>query len=118
MIEILFYADSRGRQPVLEWMEKIKKSDPVTYRATYQKLVMLQENGKLYRIGKYRNNDIKKLTGSDIWQLRINDNRILYFYFTDNAIVLTNQFKKDQNSTPKNEIKRAEKRMNDWLKRH
>lgn len=115
MIDILFYADSRGRQPVLDWIEKIKTSDPVTHRKTIQLLSMLEDNGEYIFEGKSQRKDIKKLKGTEIWQLRVNANRVLFFYFAGNAIVLTNQFKKKQNSTPKTEIERAETRMNEWL---
>ncbi|MFS0646782.1 type II toxin-antitoxin system RelE/ParE family toxin [Siminovitchia sp. 179-K 8D1 HS] len=117
MIDIHFYADSRGRQPVLEWIQEIEKSDPVTFRKTFQLLTMLRENGRFILSGQSRRKDIKKLSGTDIWQLRINDNRVLFFYFSGNAIVLTNQFQKKQKSTPKTEIERAEARRKEWLEK-
>jgi len=116
MIEILFYADSRGRQPVYDWIQHIEKHDPATHRKVYQLLKMLSENGRYIRSGQSKRKDIKKLKGTDIWQIRVNDNRILFFYFTADAIVLTNKFKKKQNSTPQNEIDRAEKCKEEWLK--
>lgn len=117
MIDIRFYADGRGRQPVLEWYEEIETNDPVTYRKTYYLFNVLRENGNLILTGKSKRKDIKKLKGTDIWQLRINDNRVLFFYFSGHSIVLTNQFEKKQDSTPKTEIARAEARMQEWLEK-
>ncbi|WP_180228442.1 type II toxin-antitoxin system RelE/ParE family toxin [Priestia megaterium] len=111
MLEILYYADSRGCQPVLDWIREMKKYEPVVYRKFYQLQIMLRENGKLIQQGKIKRDDIKKLKGTnDIWQLRIRDDRVLFFYYAGDAIVFTNQFRKKQNSTPHSEIERAENR--------
>ncbi|MFC4663886.1 MULTISPECIES: type II toxin-antitoxin system RelE/ParE family toxin [Oceanobacillus] len=53
-----------------------------------------------------------------MWQLRLNNNRVLFFYFLEDNIVFTNQFKKKSNQTPENEIIRAENRRNDWINNH
>ncbi|PES32842.1 type II toxin-antitoxin system RelE/ParE family toxin [Bacillus thuringiensis] len=117
-MNIHYYEDSRGRQQVYEWIEYIEKHDKVAWRKLYQLQVMLKENGKLIHAGQIKRKDIKKLKGTDIWQLRVNNNRILFFYFSDDAIVFTNQFQKKQDETPQNEIDRAEKRKEEWLKTH
>lgn len=110
-MDILFYADHRGHQPVLEWMQELEKREPVTYRRLYYLLNMLSDNGKLIRSGEIKRDDIKRLNETeDIWQLRVSENRILFFYYGKDSIVLTNQFKKKANKTPKKEILRAESR--------
>ncbi|PEJ58359.1 hypothetical protein CN692_08785 [Bacillus sp. AFS002410] len=115
-MEIHYYSDSRGRQEVLEWFDHVKKHDKVAYRKFYQMQVYLKENGHLINSGEISRKDIKKLKGTDVWQLRINENRVLFFYFENNAIIFTNQFQKKQDDTPRNEIERAERRKDDWLK--
>lgn len=118
-MDIHYYTDSRGRQPVYEWYQHIKKHDKVTWRKFYQLQVMLKENGKEIQAGEIIRKDIKKLKKTDdIWQLRIDDNRLLFFYFSSDTIIFTNQFQKKQDNTPKNEIKRAERRKVDWIKNH
>lgn len=117
-MEILYYADSRGCQPVYDWIQHIKKHEPTTFRKVYQLLIMLSENGRLIHSGEIKRKDIKKLKGTDIWQIRVNDNRVLFFYYSSDSIVLTNQFKKKQNATPQNEIDRAENRKEEWMKIH
>nr|WP_176705036.1 type II toxin-antitoxin system RelE/ParE family toxin [Bacillus sp. JAMB750] len=117
-MDIHFYADDRGRQAVYEWAEKIKKKDKTTYNRFYYLLTVLSENGEKIHSGELSNDSIKKLKGTDIWQIRVNDNRILFFYFSANTIVLTNQFPKKQNNTPKNEITKAEDRMKNWINKH
>lgn len=111
MLEILYYADSRGCQPVLDWVKEMKKYEPAVWRKFYQLQIMLMENGKLIQQGKVKRDDIKKLKGTDdIWQLRVRDDRVLFFYYAGESIVFTNQFRKKQNSTPQSEIERAENR--------
>lgn len=118
-LEILFYADSRGHQPVLEWMEELKEKEPHTFRRMFYLLQWLEENGESLRAGKIKRKDIKRLTGTnDIWQIRVDENRVLYFYYGQDSIVLTNQFKKKKNKTPKKEIIRAENRKKSWIERN
>jgi phage-related protein len=64
----------------------------------------------------------KKLIGTnDIWEIRIdsgNDTfRLLGFFERGNLVILTNGFAKKTEKTPANEIKLAETRKNDYLRR-
>jgi len=64
----------------------------------------------------------KKLVNTDdIWEIRIQlDNnifRLLGFFQDNNLIILTNGFIKKTQKTPSQEIKLAEKRKKDYLKR-
>jgi phage-related protein len=115
-MDILYYSDSRGCQPVYDWIQHIKKHEPALHRKVYQTQVMLRENGRQIQSGEVKKKNIKKLKGTDIWQIRINDDRILFFYFDADSIVMTNQFRKKQNNTPPNEIIRAENRREEFLK--
>lgn len=114
-MKIHYYTDSRGHQPVYEWIQYIEKHEQATWRKFYQLQVMLEANGKDIHAGKIKRKGIKKLKGTDIWQLRVNDSRVLFFYFSGDAIILTNQFQKKQDETPQNEIIRAEKRKEEWI---
>lgn len=116
-MDIHFYADSRGRQPVYDWIQEMKRKEPETFRKTYYLLDTLRINGKSIQTGVIKKKDIKKLKGTDIWQLRINDHRVLFFYYVGDSVVLTNQFQKKQNETPVNEITRAERCKKDWINR-
>lgn len=117
-MDIHFYADRRGHQPVYDWIQEMKRKSPETFRRTYYLLDMLKTNGKSIQTGEVKNKDVKKLKGTDIWQLRIHDSRVLFFYYAGDTIVLTNQFDKKQNQTPIKEIKRAEKLKDDWIERN
>lgn len=111
MLDIHYYADSRGCQEVLEWVEHVEKYEPDVFNRFYILQNMLRLNGKDIRAGKIKKDAVKKLKGTkDIWQLRVKDDRVLFFYYEGEAIVFTNQFRKKQNSTPQNEIDRAQNR--------
>lgn len=114
-MDVHFYMDGRGRQPVCDWIHQMRQKEPETYRRAVIMLSYLRENGHEIQSGTIIRSDIKKLKKSDdIWQLRINDDRLLYFYYANDTIVFTNQFRKKKNSTPSREITRAERRKKDW----
>jgi len=57
----------------------------------------------------------------DIWEVRVisssNIFRLLGFFDEENLVILTNGFVKKTRKTPAREIKLAEKRKNNYLKR-
>lgn len=115
-MDILYYSDRRGCQQVNDWIQHIKKHEKALYRKFYNRQVLLSKIGKALQSRQRTHSDIKQLKGTDdIWQLRVNDDRILFFFSFD-TIVMTNQFRKKQDDTPQSEIDRAEKRKEDWLK--
>jgi phage-related protein len=63
----------------------------------------------------------KKLTNTNLWEVRVkfgrNIFRILGFMEKENFIILTNGFQKKTQKTPIKEIKLAEKRMRDYIRR-
>ena len=60
---------------------------------------------------------VKHIEG-DIWELRPLRDRIFFFFWKDNTYILVHRFvcKKTQ-KTPKSEIKQANKKMLEYLKR-
>lgn len=117
-MNILYYSDKRGRQPVDEWLIHIKKTEAAHFRKVYYHLGILRQNGSLIRARKEKQKGVKKLKKTEIWQLRVNDDRILFFFTDNNEIVLTNQFRKKSNDTPQSEIERAERRRSEWLEQN
>lgn len=59
---------------------------------------------------------IRHLNG-DIWELRPLKDRILFFAYNGNDIILLSQFRKMTQKTPQREIKKANKLMKDYLER-
>lgn len=116
-MEIIFFENKRNESPVLEWIYECKKKNQQDYRRTVHLLRYLELNGDILLSGEINHKDIKVLKGTDgIWQIRVNDNRLLYFYFNKHKAVITNQFLKKQKETPVNEIELAKKRRQDFLR--
>jgi phage-related protein len=109
---IEFYRTSEGRCPVEEFLDSVPGK-------IAQKITWLLEILELK--GVLPSNYFKKLKNSDVWECRIqfgnNIYRILGFFDNKSFLVLTHGFIKKTQKTPKNEIERAEKYNNDYIKR-
>ncbi|MBQ7241536.1 MAG: type II toxin-antitoxin system RelE/ParE family toxin [Firmicutes bacterium] len=115
MFDIILYRSPSGREPVREALIKLSKRKDKESKASLAKIndyvKALGENGKA--LGEPY---IKHLKG-EIWELRPLKNRILFFGYDGNKIILLSYFVKTTRKTPKSEIEKAEKRMKDYLER-
>ncbi|MBP3603336.1 MAG: type II toxin-antitoxin system RelE/ParE family toxin [Lachnospiraceae bacterium] len=106
---VLFYEDLNGNKPVEKFLLQLDKK----MRAKVLGLLeILQENGYQLRepYSKHLEDGIFELRGkfgSDI-------SRVLYFFYNNGEIILTNGFIKKTNKTPRNEIETAKKRRMDF----
>ncbi len=112
--ELEFYQDSQGNIPVQDFI--CKQSAKV--KAKILKYTdLLQELG--LSLGQPY---IEKLTGSDVWELRIrhgsNYYRIFYFAFIGRRFVLLHAFLKKTRKTPNREIEIAQNRIFDYRARY
>lgn len=99
-----------GSQSVKSWIEITKVSEPSVYKRFRYELDYLELFGEQFQKGFCKETEtIKRLKDTDdIWQLRVNDYRIFYFYLDNETIVMLNWFRKKTNKTPKKEIQKAE----------
>ncbi|MBR5509504.1 MAG: type II toxin-antitoxin system RelE/ParE family toxin [Lachnospiraceae bacterium] len=107
-----FYEDMNGNCPVENFLLK----QDIKMRAKLLGLLeILQEKGNQLRepYSKYLGNDIFELRGKQ----GNNISRILYFFYCDGKIILTNGFVKKTQKTPVNELRLAQSRRNDYLER-
>lgn len=110
--DVEYYEKPNGTYPAEEFI----LSQDVKMRAKiFRGLQLLEEKGNLLRepFSKHLNEGIFELRtkqGSDI-------SRVLYFFFVDQKIVLTNGFVKKQGKTPAKEIKLAKAYRQDYLER-
>lgn len=113
MREIEFYKTEDGKIPVVEFLNSLsaKQAQKVTW---VMKLVEeLETVPSTY---------LKKLKGTDgIWEIRaqVGNNifRVLGFFDGDNLVVLNHGFQKKTQKTPPSDIKLAESRRKDHLRR-
>ena len=110
--EVEFYEDKNGNQPAREFLLSLDKKMRAKMADT---ISILQDNGYELRepYSKHLSEGIFELrakVGSDI-------TRVLYFFYVDKKIILTNGFIKKTQKTPSKEILRAKKCRADYLKR-
>ena len=111
--KIIFYRTTEGRCPVEEFFDSISSKE--LQKVTWV-LRIVEDLDMVPR--QY----FKKLTDTDeIWECRIDIGRIGYrilcFMDSGNLVILTNGFGKKSQKTPPDEISRAEKYRDDYLKR-
>ncbi|MEI6971205.1 MAG: type II toxin-antitoxin system RelE/ParE family toxin [bacterium] len=113
MKQIRFYTTSTGRCPVQERLDELPDK-PVQKVAWVLRVVR-----DLERVPA---NYLKKLVSTDdIWEVRVdvghNTFRLLGFFDGRELIVLTNFFQKKTQQTPPAEIRLAEERKADYVRR-
>ena len=110
--EVAFYETKNGIQPAKEFLLSLD----IKMRAKMMNMIsILQDNGNELRepYSKYISDGIFELrakVGSDI-------SRVMYFFYIDKHIILTNGFIKKTNKTPVKEIEKAKKYRADYLER-
>ena len=110
--QIKLYKTIAGRCPIKDFMKTLNKKD---------KENMTKQILYLKEVGKKLNMPHGKKLRDDIYELRItlanNNTRTFYFFCYENYIVLTHTFIKKKSKVPDNEIEKAIKYKNDFIKR-
>lgn len=110
--KLIAYKKENGEVPVEEFLDSVN----VKMRAKiYGLMEILQEKGNLLRepYSKHLEDGIFELRckfGSDI-------TRVLYFFYYEGKIIMTNGFVKKTRKTPKEEIQLAKDRRKDFIER-
>ena len=111
--EVEFYSTADGGEPVAAFLDSL----PPKHKAkAFHEIELLEEFGNALK-EPY----VKHITG-EIWELRIrfssDISRIFYFTWRAETIVLLHGFVKKTQKTPRREIETAQKRMEDYKRRH
>lgn len=100
--------DNHGSRNCQAWIDNLEKTDRIAYKKLNNELVYLEMFGEEMLKGGKKPPNIKPLTNAaGLWQIRIDDYRVLFFYYENNIIVVTNGFTKKRLTTPNGEIKKA-----------
>lgn len=106
--KILLYRTAQGESPVKEFIDSLELK---AQTKVYNTINLLRDFGTT--VGS---SHIKKLTGTDLWELRIlgeDSIRILYIAIAGKIFLFLHGFKKKKDKTPPNEIKTALARLID-----
>jgi len=117
MYEVIFYKDSKGKEPIKDYLYELKqksltsKNDRILFEKILAYVKALQQYGT--RAGA----PIVKHIDGNIWELRPLNNRMLFFYWKDDMFVLLHHFIKKTQKTPPKEIEQARRNLKDFLER-
>jgi phage-related protein len=111
-LNIEFYQKEDGTEPAQEFLLELEPK---------LKAKMYIAFSALENLGVHTREPYSKFIEDGIFELRAkqgtNISRILYFFVVGDTAVLTNGFVKKTQNTPKNEIEKAKKYREDYLKR-
>ena len=113
MYNIEFYETSDGKVPLIEFLEGLSKK---LNAKTVRDIDVLEEYGNELR------EPYSKHLKDGIFELRTKQtsdiSRVLYFFFVDKKIILTNGFIKKTQKTPTKEINKAIKYKEEYERRN
>ena len=115
MHKIIFYADRKGKSPLMEYINELGASKSKDSRI---KLTKIREYVKALAVnGTYLPDKYAKHLDGEIWELRPINDRILFAGWVDGAFVLLHSFVKKTQKTPKREIEQAKRELADFKER-
>jgi len=116
--EVIFYQDSKGDSELLEFIEKLNEKAATSKN---ERIILKQIRfyiNVLENLGTRAGEPFVKHIQDVLWELRPGENRILFFMWYENKIVLLHHFTKKTNKTPKREIEKALYEITEWRRRN
>ena len=98
MWKILFYEDHRGKSPVLDFINSLNAKDRAKVSNAFR---LLEEFGVKLKMPHARHIQGK------LWELRPGANRLFYFIYIDDQIILLHGYRKRSQKAPEREIATA-----------
>jgi len=117
MKEVRFFENEVGESELWNHLEMLRLSSVSNkdHRIQYNQIMFYIE--LLQNRGTNLPNTIVRHIEDDIYELRPGVNRVIFFYFKENVYVLLHIFRKSSQKTPFNEIAKARKRRDMYLKK-
>lgn len=115
MYNIIIYEDKNGKSEVQGYLQELSIKNDKNSKIKYNKIIayirMLKING--LNMGEPYIKHLDK----EIWELRPIRDRILFASWYNNKFILLNVFMKKSQKTPKSEIEKAKRLLEDYKKR-
>lgn len=109
--KIVYYEKTNGDAPFIDFYNKQSKKMQMRILSCID---ILKYKGNMISM------PLSKKVDDYIYELRIvqgnNYSRVLYFFYINKTIVITNGFIKKSNKLPRNEIKKANSYRNEWIR--
>lgn len=107
-MDIYYFVDRRGRNPVKEFIHGLPFNEQDKIYAYID---------ELRRQGHNLRRPMADYLGSGIYELRPKANRVLYFFFLKNSVVLVHAIRKKTDKVPEQDLKLAIKRKGETEKK-
>lgn len=119
MYEVEIYEDKEGNSELKDWLRELKhrkdrgiKDSRITLNQIHYCIERIKSEGT------YAPGDIAKHIIEDIWELRPDQYRVMFFQVKDGRLILLSYFRKETQKTPTREIKKAMQLRDDWNKQN
>ncbi|NLJ64208.1 MAG: type II toxin-antitoxin system RelE/ParE family toxin [Christensenellaceae bacterium] len=115
MYKIYFYKDKNGKSPVAEYIRELGKRKDKDSRI---KLNKIRDYVKvLSSYGTFAGEPFIKHIEGEIWELRPLRDRIFFVAWSSEGFILLHHFTKKTQKTPKREIEKAKRELEDIKER-
>lgn len=114
MHEIIFYHDKNGYEPVNAYIDELSTKKDKDSRIKYNKI--LEYIHILSEKGTTAGEPYMKHLDGEIWELRPLRDRIFFAAWIDNTFILLHHFMKKTQKTPKDEIEKAKRELENFKK--
>ena len=115
MYVIEFYEDKDGKSEVYEYIKDLKKKSNKQNKQKAKKIDLYID--LLSEYGLSLSEPYIKKIEDEIWELRPLRDRILFASWCNNKFILLSVFMKQTQKTPKREIEKAKRLLEDYKKR-
>jgi phage-related protein len=117
LYKIEFYEDREGKCDVKTFIFDLKQKRATSKdaRINFNKVVAYID--LLEKVGTSVGLPVVRHLEGEIWELRPLRNRIMFAYCDENTFVLLHHFKKATQKTPRVEIDKAKKELEDYMRR-
>ena len=115
MYKVSLYFDMHNKSEVFDLLEKLKKSNSKDDKINRNKILSYIK--LLEKHGVWIGEPVCKKLVDGIYELRPLKNRVLFFYHEKDQYILLTYFIKKIGKTPKHEIERAKRKMNEYISR-
>lgn len=106
MWRIEFYADTRDRSPVTEYIDRLTKEEQAKIRNEFR---LLAEFGPALGMPHAR------MIKGKLWELRPGNFRFFYFTVIEQRFVILHGYRKQSQKAPRQEVDIAMKRMKEMM---